>query len=168
MGECLWRSLTRAGIRSFHRDCPFLSIWFGNADALIQRTSSRACTSSPEVLRRTRAKERQVLFFGALKCCRVLKILVKALGLTWEQRAALPGVVADCEHVIERLAFELIDVLRAVTGNVNTQFFHHSDRFGPHAPWSCAGALHFETLSCRMLEQAFGHLAAGGIACAEN
>jgi len=23
MGECLWRSLTRAGIRSFHRDRPF-------------------------------------------------------------------------------------------------------------------------------------------------
>ena len=39
-------------------------------------------------------KERQALFFGALKRCRVFKILVEALGPTWEQRAALPGVVA--------------------------------------------------------------------------
>ena len=102
------------------------------------------------------AKERQALFFGALKRCRVFKILVEALSPTWEQRADLPDVVADSQHVIERLAFELIEVLRAVTGNINTQLFHHSDRFGPHAPWSCAGALHFETLSCRMPEQAFG------------
>ena len=32
-------------------------------------------------------KERQALFFGALKRCRVFKILVEALGLTWEQRS---------------------------------------------------------------------------------
>ena len=32
------------------------------------------------------AKERQALFFGTSKRCRVFKILVEALGLTWEQR----------------------------------------------------------------------------------
>lgn len=46
--------------------------------------------------------------------CRVFKILMNTRGAAGEDRAALFGVVADCDHVIELLSDKLIDRFRAV------------------------------------------------------
>ena len=114
------------------------------------------------------AKERQTRLFGALKSRRVFKRLMNALGVARKHRTAFVSVVADCEHVIERLALELIHALRAMTGNINAKLFHNCNGFGSHTPRFCASAFNFEAVSRIVFKQPLSHLATGRISCAEN
>jgi hypothetical protein len=114
------------------------------------------------------AKEDEALVFRALKGCGILKRFVNAFGVTGKHRAALLCMVADREHVIEGLALKIIHVLRTMIGNINAELFHNRNRFGSHAPRFCASAFNFEAVSGIMLEQAFRHLAAGGVSRTEN
>src|ERR1035438_6224321 len=52
--------------------------------------------------------------------------------------------------------------------NIEAQLPHHRDGFRPDAAWICAGAFHVEAIACVVTEQSLGHLAAGGIAGAQN
>ena len=52
--------------------------------------------------------------------------------------------------------------------DVNTKLLHGSNGFGPNNAWVGAHAFHVEFISGVVAQQAFGHLAAGRIAGAEN
>src|SRR5262245_14466561 len=58
----------------------------------------------------------------------ILKVLVKALGLSREGRAAFFHVVAHCNHGIEFLANGIIHRFRPVTGSINADLPHHLNR----------------------------------------
>src|SRR5690348_1588306 len=53
---------------------------------------------------------------------------------------ALCGVVANGNHIIERLPRELIHGLGAVARNVHAEFPHYRDCFRPYMAGLCAGA----------------------------
>src|SRR5262245_18324471 len=103
-----------------------------------------------------------------LETRRVFKPFMNALSVARKCRTAFLCVVADCEHVIERLALELINMLRAMTGNINAKLFHNCNGFRSDAPRYCASAFNFEAVARIMLEQPFSHLAAYRIPRTEN
>lgn len=57
-----------------------------------------------------------------------------AFRVTGKHGATFLCVVADCEHVIEPLALELIHLLRAMTGNINAKLFHNCNCFDGRIP----------------------------------
>lgn len=85
-----------------------------------------------------------------------------------EDGAMLLRVVADREDVVERLAREFIHVLRALVADVNAELSHYSDGFRANRLGICAGAENFKAITGVVAQKAFGHLAACGIAGAED
>jgi hypothetical protein len=92
---------------------------------------------------------------------------VKALNGAGEYRAGFVGVAADRDDVIEVLAYKLIHRFRPVSGDVDPDFRHHLDGLRANARRPGAGGEYLETVSGFMAQQAFRHLAAGGISGAE-
>jgi hypothetical protein len=85
-----------------------------------------------------------------------------------ETQDSFPSRCRRRQHVIERLASELINVLRPMPGDINAKLFHNCDGFRYHQARFCTGALNFEAVACIMIEQPFSHLAVGGIPGTEN
>src|ERR1700676_396524 len=85
-----------------------------------------------------------------------------------KNRAALFGVVADGQDVIELLAVEFIHALGTVAGNVDTQFPHGRNGLRPNLARFSSGAEHLKAVSGVVTQEAFGHLAPGRISSAEN
>ena len=88
--------------------------------------------------------------------------------MTREHRTAFFCVVTNGEDVIEGLVLKFLHMLRAVSGNIDTKFFHDGYCFWPHMPGSRSCTLNFEAISRIMPEQSFSHLASSGISGAEN
>jgi hypothetical protein len=98
---------------------------------------------------------------------RVVEGPVKAPRGAGEYRAGFVGVAADRDDVIEGLPYKLIHRFRPVGGNVDSDFRHRRDGFGTNVRRFGAGREHLEPVSSFMAQQAFRHLAAGGISGAE-
>jgi len=88
--------------------------------------------------------------------------------MTRIDRAALLGVVANGEDVVEGLIGKLIYVLRAVPRNIDSQLPHDRNGFRTHLTWLGSGAEHLEAIARVMSQKPLRHLAAGGIAGAKN
>ncbi len=91
-----------------------------------------------------------------------------SLGVGWENRATLSGIITDRDDVIEVLACKLIDRLGAVARNVNTKLQHDRDCFGPQVGRIRASAENLKTVSSVVPKQAFRHLAARGVSRTKN
>lgn len=99
---------------------------------------------------------------------RVFESVVELLGITEKDGAGFFGVIADGDDVVKRLAFEFGHVFGAVAGKVDAEFSHGGDGFGADQTGFYAGAFHFEFVPGVVAEEAFGHLASGGVSGAEN
>jgi hypothetical protein len=104
--------------------------------------------------------------FAALHGRGVFEAPVNSLRPSRKHRTVVPRVVANRDHVIEWLAGEFIDRLRAVARNVDSDFLHNRDGFGPHQARLRAGALDLITAAALVPKQAFAHLAARRVASA--
>src|SRR5262249_35279868 len=109
-------------------------------------------------------------FLGALCATRrrVLKALMNAYGLSRKNRAGFFRVVADGDDVIEFLPGEFVHRLRPVAGNIDPDLTHCLNRLRPHGARLHAGAVDFEGLAAVVSQNAFRHLAPGGVSGAEN
>ena len=91
-----------------------------------------------------------------------------ALGSTWKDGTMLGGGVADGDHCIEALALEFGNGFRAMRGDIDPDFAHGFDSKRTDADGSGPGAVDFKRVAAEMPQEALGHLAANGIAGAED
>ncbi len=82
--------------------------------------------------------------------------------------AILGGIVADGNDVIELPTCELINRFRAVARYVDIDLAHYGDRLRANERRGDAGALDIESVAGYTTKKALGHLAAGGVARAED
>src|ERR1039458_3769443 len=108
------------------------------------------------------AERRQTLLFAALDRRWVFEAPVNPLGAGRKHRAVVARVIADGHHVVHRLARKLVDGLRAVTRNVDTDLFHNGNRFRPYRAWFGAGAEDLETPAAFSSKQPLPHLRSSG------
>src|SRR5207248_1227003 len=99
---------------------------------------------------------------------RVIKTPMDALRRSRKDGAMLARVIADRDHVIERLSDELINRLRALRRDVYADLPHRRYRFRPHTRRLRARAEDLEARAAIVAQQPFGHLAARRVAGAEN
>ena len=104
------------------------------------------------------AKPAKQLFLRALDRGRIIEAVMQPRDFADKHRTTLLRVVADRQDVIEILSRELIHRLRAVRRNVDTDFLHDRYRLGANAAWFRTRAVHRESVSRIMPQQAFGHL----------
>ena len=117
---------------------------------------------------RTRPKHGEPFLFRSLDGCRIVEAVMQRDGRAGQDRAGLASVIADREHEIERLVREFVHVLGAVAGDVDPELRHHGDGFRPHAARAGSGAENLEAIAGVVTQQAFRHLAAGGVSGAQN
>ena len=77
-------------------------------------------------------------------------------------------MVADGHDVIDRPAGQLVDVLRALAGDVDARLGHHPDRVGIQPCGLDAGRIGLDRVALQMPRPALGHLAAAGVARAKK
>ena len=99
------------------------------------------------------------MVFGTGHCCWVFNTPVNPLSLRREHRAGLFGVATNGDDVIELLARKLNDRFRAMAGDVNPDFLHDGDGFGPDFRRLSAGAKDLENTAAIVAKKPFGHLA---------
>jgi len=93
---------------------------------------------------------------------------VDALGSAWKD-GTMPGSgVADGDHRVEALALEFGNGFRAMRGDIDTDLAHGFDGKRTDADGGGSGAVDFKRVAAEMPQEAFGHLAAHGIAGAED
>ncbi len=81
--------------------------------------------------------------------------IVNAFRVTGKHGTAFLCFVADGEHIIERLAKELVHVLGAMTRNINAKLFHNCNGFGSDGPRFCAGTFNGYSLRPVLLPDHF-------------
>ncbi len=94
--------------------------------------------------------------------------MVKPLGGAGKDGAGFFGVVANGDDVVKMLAVELFDVFGAMVANIDADLFHRSDGLGTDHTGFGTGAFNTELIASVMAEQALCHLAASGVASAED
>lgn len=90
------------------------------------------------------------------------------MGRSGQEWAVIFGVIANREDVIERLAEKFVNVLGTVAGDVDAELAHDGDCLWANVAWFGSGARDLEAMARVVAEEAFGHLASGGISGAEN
>src|SRR4030095_8793771 len=105
------------------------------------------------------AEHRQSGRLIALCRGRILKAPMNSLGSSGKYWTILIRVIADRNHVIERLSNKQVDVFREVVRNVDANLFHDVHRLGPDLRRTDSCANYFKILSAHVSQQAFGHLA---------
>jgi hypothetical protein len=99
----------------------------------------------------------------------VIKSPVEAIYLTGEHRAGLVGIAADGDHRIDVACQELLEVLRGVARDINPDLLQDFDGLGVDiARRFGARTGDFDEIACGGPEDAFGKVAAAGIASAED
>ena len=98
----------------------------------------------------------------------VRNALVDALGSARKDRALLGGGIANGDDGIKTLLREFRDGLGTVRGDVDADFSHGCYGEGTDTARVGAGAVNFIGFAAEMAEETFSHLAAHGIAGAEN
>src|SRR5882672_9413638 len=89
-------------------------------------------------------------------------------GFSREYGAIFVGVAADGDDEIERNILEIVDVLGAVLRNIDAGFGHDFDGVGIEAVGFDAGGVGLDLGALEMAGPALGHLAAAGVAGAEE
>src|ERR1035438_1867555 len=92
------------------------------------------------------AEEREAVYFAAGERGGVFEGVMQGDG-SGKERAAIFGVVANSEDVIELLALEFVDVLGTMVGDVDTQLAHHGDCFRANMAGVGSGAEDFEAIA---------------------
>src|SRR5262245_49953954 len=98
----------------------------------------------------------------------VLNAPMRDLRRPRKDRAILLSRIADGYDVVEGLADEFINGLRALSGNINAKFTQHRNRFGAHPAGLCAGTDHLKTVASVVPQQSFSHLAKRRVGSAHN
>ena len=102
---------------------------------------------------------------------RVGEAPVQTRGDAGENRALFgAGFIADGDDVGEGLAgfYEIPDGLGRVGGNIDADFLHRRDNDGVEFAGFEAGAVSFELVATDIIEERFGHLAAGAVVDADE
>jgi len=100
---------------------------------------------------------------------RILEAPMEAVHLTWEHGASLVGIPANRDDGIDIPIQELFEVLGSVSGDVDTDLFHHLDRLRVDIPgWLGTRAGDFDEITSDGTEDTFGKVTAAGVACAED
>src|ERR1035437_2215107 len=98
----------------------------------------------------------------------IFKAPVNPAGPRGEHGAALVGVVAHGDHIVEGLSGEVIDVLGPMGADIDAEFRQHGDGFGPHSAGVGPGGVYLHAVASHVAKQALGHLAAGRVAGEED
>jgi hypothetical protein len=77
-------------------------------------------------------------------------------------------MVADGDDIIEQDVLEIIDMFGAMAGNIHTCLSHDADSIGIKAVGFDPGRVGFDEVGLEGARPAFGHLAAAGIAGAQE
>ena len=77
------------------------------------------------------SKDAHYLLIGAVGEVGIFERMVDNFSFVWENGAVLPGAVAKSDDVIEIDTVKIVDVIRGVFGNIDSDFSHNSD--GPFA-----------------------------------
>ena len=99
---------------------------------------------------------------------RIVEPDVHDLRLAGKQGTVLVGVAADGDHVIKLDPAKLVDVLRALLGDVHARLRHHPDRIRIQAVRFNPGGVGLDAAGFQPAGPALGHLAAAGVARAEE
>ena len=89
-------------------------------------------------------------------------------GFSREYRAVFVGVATDGHHVIEINVLEGIDMLGFVLRDIDAGFGHDFDGVGIEAMSFDAGGVRFDLIAFELAGKSLGHLAAAGVAGAEE
>jgi len=115
------------------------------------------------------AETSQNFLLAAGRFGRVVKRPVMAGYLAGENRARLVRIAANGDDGMHRLFQKFPQGFRAMTGNVNARFGHDFDgERMDKTGWFRAGALDIHKVACRRAQKFFGHVAAAGVAGAED
>jgi hypothetical protein len=115
------------------------------------------------------AEDDELFFFVAGRVSRVVEAPVMFGHLPRIQGASLVGVTAYGDDGVHIAAEEIVHVFRGVRADVDADFRHGFDGEGVDvAGWFGTGAVHVEEVAAGSTEEAFGHVAAAGVAGAEN
>jgi hypothetical protein len=101
----------------------------------------------------------QSLLLRVFDSCGIFDAPMDTLCFGREERAALLCIVADRNHNIEILSGKFIDGFGPVRRDINTDFTHHRDGFGPHMTGMRTCTEDLVTIPSIVPEQTFRHLA---------
>jgi len=99
---------------------------------------------------------------------RIIKTGMNPPGASAEDRTCFVGVVAYGDHIIKGNIAQLIDVLRSLAADVHSGLGHNPDGRRIHAMRLNTGRIRLDLLAFELPRESFGHLAAAGIAGAEE
>lgn len=100
---------------------------------------------------------------------RIVKRPVMTIYLAGENRAGSVRVAADGDDGVDRPIQKFLQGFRAMTGNVNARLGHDLDGQRMNLAGRIrAGALDVHEVACRCAQKSLGHVAATGVAGAEN
>jgi hypothetical protein len=109
------------------------------------------------------------LLFGSCGFVGVVEAPEVALALAGEGGADLVDVATDGDDGVDVLVEEFVCAFGSVFGNVEAELGDDVDGERVHAArWVRAGAVNFGFVTDGMLQDGFGHLAAAGVASAED
>ena len=104
----------------------------------------------------------------SIKRRRVLKRPMEPLRRSGENWALLARLIADCNHEVKLLAYEVVQRLRAMSRDVDTQFPHHLDGLRTDLGRLRAGRKHLESFASFVSYQPFGDLTPSRIPGADD
>lgn len=109
------------------------------------------------------------LLLGSRGVGRIVKAPMEAAYLTGEHRASLVGIPADRDNCVDIPVEELFEVLGSVSGDIDTNLFHHFDRLGVDISSGLrASTVDIDEITRSRSKDAFGKVTAAGIAGAED
>src|SRR5579863_5564306 len=114
------------------------------------------------------AEESQALWLGPVVVGGIDEAVVDGHGSSGKNGAEFAGIVTYGKHVIETLAGEIVDVFGAVAAQVDANFLHDGNRFRTDFRRVHARAEDLKAIAGIVPEQALGHLAASGVAGAQD
>src|ERR1044072_4112056 len=114
------------------------------------------------------AKCTQPRFLITVRSGRIFETPMEAFRVRRKHWTLLVCVVAHSDDVIKVLAHELVHRLRVLLRDIDTDFTHHDDRFGPHLRWRHSRTLNFVAITCKVTEQTFRHLTTRRVAGAKD
>jgi len=114
------------------------------------------------------SKHSHHLFFRARGRRRILETPVQTFFRIGKQRAGLARCIAHGNHEVKFLIQIFIHGFLPMAGNIHPDFCNRLNSPRIHPAEVRAGAEHFETVAREVSQKSFGHLAAAGVAGAEE
>ena len=115
------------------------------------------------------AEFRHDFFIRAGSMSRIVKAPVLPVDLARKHRTGLIGVAADGDDRIDFAVQEIVHMLRGVAGNIDVDFGQRCDGFGMNVSGGVrASAVNFHEIAGGCTKDPLGHVAAAGVAGAED